>query len=121
MTTPMHGEWRKYTVVLVHRRRPRDIWYIRAYPESAINPSPAQIDVRIRFGETARRARGIKWRELGVPMPLASLLVASRLKGYRSPYAGRRRVPKWVRMLAEWYGPETVRRALALEARQEGY
>jgi len=89
-------------VVLAYRRRPRPLLYIRAYPRSATDPSPAQARVRELFGEAARKARGARWRGL-LPMPLAAEFVRRELKGVR---VSEGRIPKWVETLTNMLPPE---------------
>jgi len=88
-------------VVLAFRERPRRVVYLRARP--AAEPSPAQADVRVRFGEAARRARGVRGflpdPETGRLLPAAAALAAASVRGYRSPRPRRVREPKWVARL----------------------
>ena len=56
--TNRHDPTLPYWLVLVRRRKPREKWYVRAYPRTAIMPTLAQVEQRIRFGEAAKRAKG---------------------------------------------------------------
>ncbi len=87
-------------LVLVFREKPRPMIYVRAYPETARNPTPAQIACRLAFAEAARKAKGIKYAGLFVDLPPAAKAVAEALKG-RS-FGGRRKKPKWLKLLELW-------------------
>ena len=107
----MHNPREDTPFVLVHRRRPREIVYVRDYPDTAKHPTPAQRRIRILFGEAARKTRGIRYRgrpDLW-PLPPAALAVRRELYGVRILGSGRR-VPKWyarLRAMIEALSPET--------------
>jgi hypothetical protein len=74
---------------------------IKALPNTARDPTPAQIEVRRMFGESARAARGRR-REPG-GLPPAAVEVRQKLAGTRSdrsPLTGRN-FQKRMRELAE--------------------
>jgi hypothetical protein len=97
MAEPMSGLSRAKSVVVVRRKKPREIIYVRAYPETAINPTPNQIRARVAFGETASKARGVKYKDRGEGLPPAAEYVRKELSGAffgRSP-----KTPKWLQRL----------------------
>jgi hypothetical protein len=119
----MSGPGRAESLVLVVRRRPRPAVYVRAYPRTGRDPTPAQLAARVAFGEAAARAKDVRYAGRGTGLPPAAELVAEALRGLRfEPH--ELRAPKWAEQLAERLGLEGgqreafVRRVLeALAAR----
>jgi hypothetical protein len=102
--------------VLVRRTRPREVLYLRAYPRTAADPTPAQIRARIAFGEAARKAKGIKYRGLPVSLPPAAEFVKRELSG-KSFEPKKEKKPKWLELLEKMlsgYPPEAAEKALEL-------
>jgi hypothetical protein len=96
----MGGAERAEALVLVVRTRPRLTVYLRSYPRTGRNPTPAQLAARIVFGEAAGRARDVRYAGRGEGLPPAAELVAEALRGVRfEPH--ELRAPKWVEQLAE--------------------
>lgn len=96
-------------IVLVERRRPRTVRYLRAHPRTAKNPTLPQVMARIAFGEVARLARGARFTS---DLPPAALLVREALRGAR--FGRTRRRPLWLQRLelrlAREYGVERALR-----------
>ena len=112
----------KYDIILVraskwHYHRP----YVRAPPSHIWNPSPAQLDVRIKFGEIAMKAKGKKGLEPITGLPWAAYYVKKYLKGYISPAPRREKpLPKWLQNLLEYlqligYTMEDIKRMNLIE------
>jgi hypothetical protein len=55
--------------------------YVRAVPKTAFEPTPAQIEARIKFGEIASLVKGIKGLDPETGRPKASVAVEELMKG----------------------------------------
>jgi hypothetical protein len=97
---PMSGRSRAESVVVVVRRRPRLCVYIRAYPKTGEDPTPAQLAARLAFAGAAEKARGVKYAGKRGGLPPAAERVAEALEGLSfQPHTAR--LPQWVERLAE--------------------
>jgi hypothetical protein len=104
-----------WNLVLVKRRR-KKAPYVRAMPETAREPTPAQVEVRIRFGELAGKARGAK--KTGPDLPAAEAVRG--MKGERSELR-RERLRKWeAEALEREKGEEDLRKLKAILKGMEG-
>lgn len=54
-------------------------------PYTINNPHPGQMEVRIRFGELAAEARGMKGLDPDTGLPHAAAIIKKKLKGYVAP------------------------------------
>ena len=88
-------------ISLVHRKKPREIFYFRAKPRTAYRPTEPQIRARLRFAELASKARGRKFKVDGkfvADLPPAAEMV----KRMRGESFGRTAKPKkWEAILVE--------------------
>lgn len=103
MAEKMYGKDRAKSVVLVHRTKPREIIYPRAYPKTALDPTLYQMLCRIAFGEVGEKAKDIKYKGKRdeYPIPPAAEYVEKELSG---KYFGRtRKIPKWMEKVSEDY------------------
>jgi hypothetical protein len=110
-------------IQLVVRTRPRLLVFARRLPVTAKRPTPAQADVRRRFGEVSRESKmytveevarmvGGEVVEVGgvkaIKMPDGRVLmkhmayISYAMRGYRSPHR-RVLVPAWLEELARRY------------------
>jgi len=67
-------------------RRGRTV-YVRKLPKTVYQPTPAQLDCRLRFAEAATKARGKTKTDF---FPPACDDVADAMSGYKSPYSKER-------------------------------
>lgn len=72
----------------------------RAVPRTAENPTPAQVETRIRFGEAAQQAHGLHRQEGDRLLP-AQQAVRDALKDTESPLKKEKPIPKWKRVLMD--------------------
>ena len=90
-------------IQIVHRTKPRDIWYFRAVPETAWNPTLPQIMARIAFGRAAKKAKGVKFKigegKYAYDMPPAAIAVKA-LKGRKFGRTYKKK--KWEELLERW-------------------
>ncbi|RLG30728.1 hypothetical protein DRN97_10170 [Methanosarcinales archaeon] len=88
-------------LVLVHRTKPREIYYLRAKPCTAKDPTIHQLKSRLAFGHHAKKARN---KNIESDLPPA----AEQVKKLRGKKFGRtRKLRKWEELLLK-------------EARKEG-
>ena len=88
-------------ISLVHRKKPREIFYFRAKPRTAYRPTEPQIRARLRFAELASRARGRKFKVDGkfvADLPPAAEMV-KRMRG--ESFGKTIKSKKWEIILAE--------------------
>ena len=77
--------------------------YLRSPPTTRANPTPAQVEVRIQFGEAARKTRGIKGaaeraRQIG-----------DEVRGLRSTHTKVEPLPQWAKdLIGQGYDRERV-------------
>jgi len=70
-------------VQVVERRRPERKIYQRAAPRTILFPMEGQLEIRMKFGELAKRAEGKKGLSpLGIPW--AAYFIKQGLKGYKA-------------------------------------
>jgi len=103
MERKVTGDPRERFIQIVHRTKPRDIWYYRAVPYTAMNPTLPQIKARLAFGMAAKRAKGLKFKlEKGYAydMPPAAVKVRELLKGRKFGRTYRKK--KWEELLERW-------------------
>ena len=82
-------------LVLVHRKKPREIYYLRAKPYTAKEPTIHQIKSRLAFGHHAKQARN---KSIESDLPPA----AEQVKKLRGKKFGRtRKLRKWEEILLE--------------------
>jgi hypothetical protein len=69
----------------------KEAW-LRNPPYTAANPTPGQLEVRIKFGETAHTAKGTrglraitKGKKTGKKVPGAAAVIAEAMTGYLAP------------------------------------
>jgi hypothetical protein len=127
-------------VQLVVRTRPRLLVYVRRPPPTIWRPTPAQADVRRRFGEVIRESRRYTVEEVArmvggevvevngkkaIKMPDGRVLMkhmayaSYAMRGYRSPHR-RIPVPAWLEELSKrYYLPIPGRAVAARPARPE--
>ena len=99
----MHGRERSRSLVLVHRTKPREIFYFRSYPKTALEPTYPQLLCRIAFGEAGLKAKDIKYKgkKDEYPIPPAAKFVKEELSG---KFFGRTvKTPKWMEKLSKEY------------------
>ncbi|MGC8569497.1 MAG: hypothetical protein ACP5LW_05785 [Nitrososphaeria archaeon] len=89
-------------VQIVHRKRPRDLIYIRAAPEDPATPN--QIRARKVFAEIAKEAKGKKM----VYLPPAAELVQNKMAGMK--FGRTLKVDKWMIILAGAGMSEQIRK-----------
>jgi len=82
-------------ISLVHRKKPREIFYFRAKPRTAYRPTTPQIKARLRFAELASMAKG---RRFTGNLPPAAEMV-KRMKGER--FGETIKPKKWEVILSE--------------------
>lgn len=88
-------------ISLVHRKKPREIFYFRAKPRTAYRPTEPQIRARLRFAELASKARGRKFKVDGkfvADLPPAAEMV-KRMRG--ESFGRTARPKKWEAILVE--------------------
>ena len=88
-------------ISLVHRKKPREIFYFRAKPRTAYRPTEPQIRARLRFAELASKARGRKFKVDGkfvADLPPAAEMV-KRMRG--ESFGKTIKSKKWEIILAE--------------------
>ena len=80
-------------LVLVHRTKPREIYYLRAKPYTAKEPTIYQVKSRLAFGHHAKKARN---KSIQSDLPPA----AEQVKKLRGTKFGRtRKLKKWEEMI----------------------
>ena len=80
-------------LVLVHRTKPREIYYLRAKPYTAKEPTIYQVKSRLAFGHHAKKARN---KSIQSDLPPA----AEQVKKLRGTKFGRtRKLRKWEEIL----------------------
>jgi len=84
-------------LVLVHRKKPRELWYLRAKPATVYRPTYKQILTRIRFGEIAKKAKGAKMKG---DLPPAAEFVKKELSGIKYEGEAEEKPRKWELVLA---------------------
>ena len=105
----------EWELVLVNRKKKRAP-YVRAMPETAREPTPAQIEARIRFGELAGKAKGARKRG---PEPPAAEAVRE-MRGERSELSGKR-LRKWeMEAMERAQGEENVKKLREILKEMEG-
>ena len=95
-------------LVLVHRTKPREIWYLRACPRTAGEPTENQVKARRRFGELAEKSRGVRYAGRGYGLPPAAELVRE-MRGER--FGRREKKPKWMEILEPYLAEQSQRAA----------
>jgi len=81
-----------------HPERPKLV--TRSYTKNAKNPSPAQATQRLRVGDIARQAKGVKMRE-GDSLPPVARLVREFGRG-STGVPRRENMPVWKKELDEY-------------------
>jgi hypothetical protein len=126
-------------IQLVVRTRPRLLVYARRVPVTIWRPTPAQADVRRRFGEAVRESSRYTVEEVArmvggevvevngkkaIRMPDGRVLMkhtayaSYAMRGYRSPHR-RIPIPAWLEELSKRYYLPIPSRAMARPVRPE--
>ncbi len=84
-------------IVLVRRNKPRKIFYFRAKPITAYRPTYKQLLTRIKFGEVAKKAKGMK---MTGDLPPAAEIVKKELSGVKYSGPSEEKPKKWQLILA---------------------
>lgn len=82
-------------ISIVNRKKPREVLYLRAVPDTAYNPTVPQILARLKFAELASKARGKKF--IGELPPAAEEV--RKMSGERFGKTVKQK--KWERILKE--------------------
>jgi len=89
-------------IQLVVRTKPYRTIYFRAKPYTAYKPTLPQLKARIRFGELAKKAKGLKFKQGDKyirKLPPAAEIVKKEMSGEK--FGRTERVKKWEIIFAE--------------------
>jgi len=70
-------------VQLVERKRPKVTTFLRAPPRTILFPTDGQLEIRMRFAELAKKAKGKK-RLSPAGIPWAAYYIKQGLEGYKA-------------------------------------
>jgi len=87
-------------VQAVYRRKPRETVYFRSAPYTILYPTPAQIQARLKFAETARKARGLKGLS-PEGLPWAAYIVKNEMKDLKTEQRIEKK-PQWIQTLERY-------------------
>ena len=88
--------------------------YLRTPPKTRASPTPAQVETRIKFGEAARKTKGLSGAAERARQ------VGDEVRGFRSTYKRPEPLPQWAKdLIGQGYDRERVLAAVEAWGKKE--